>query len=345
LKATIAAAFLSVAVGAQTAPNSDRTDSDGPGASLGLSVRPNLESGHSWVEVLPTHDRDIAVFAAALIDVPGNRLVEWARHVELLYKNRYVPVIGRLSNPPRIEDLHALALDDKDLEDIRKCEPGDCGVKLSGPEIDQLQQTVLRAGGDWKDAVQDTFRHIVLARAERYLSEGDRGALPYKDKKKPVWPESEFAAIIDQSELAIRDFPHWSNYLKLYPRIPDPSIESFLYWSKEKIGARPIISVTHVNIIRPAEEDQLEALIVAKQVYASHYMTGALSMTAITSGAGGSYRYLVYLNRSRTDVFDGMFARWVRRIVERRLRSEGPAAIDALRLRLESGPPRPANLP
>ena len=344
MKTTVAAAFLSAAVGAQTAPNSDRPESYVPGASLGLSVRPTLEDGQSWVEVLPTHDRDIAVFAAAPIDVPGKRLVEWARHVELLYKSRYVPVIGRFSSPPRVEDLQALLVDDKDLEDIRKCEPGDCGVKLSDNEIDYLRQTIAREGVNWKDAVQEAFRHLVLARVERYLAEGDLGAAPYHDKKKPVWLESEFAAIVDRSELAIRDFPRLASYLTLYPRVRDPSIESFLYWSTEKLGARPIISVTHVHIVGPAEPD-LEALIIAKQVYASHYMTSALSMTAITSGAGGSQRYLVYLNRSRTDVFDGMFGGWVRRIVERRLRSEAPAAIDALRLRLEGGPPRQAKFP
>ena len=91
-----------------------------------------------------------------------------------------MPVIGRFSHPPRIEDLQGLTLDDKDLEDIRKCEPGDCGVKLSHQEIEDLRQTIARAGIDWKDAVQKEFRSLVLARAKRYLVGGGcrRTAVP-----------------------------------------------------------------------------------------------------------------------------------------------------------------------
>jgi hypothetical protein len=35
----------------------------------------------------------------------------------------------------RIEDLGALTLDKSDLEDIAKCQPGECGLKLSGREL------------------------------------------------------------------------------------------------------------------------------------------------------------------------------------------------------------------
>ena len=307
--------------------------------SFGLPVRPNQDERQSWVEVLPAHDREFGVFAAARIEVPGSRLVEWARRVELLYRSRYVPVIGRFSHPPHIEDLQGLTLDDKDLEDIRKCEPGDCGVKLSHQEIEDLQQTIARAGIDWKDAVQTEFRSLMLARAKRYLVEGDAGAPPSYDKKRPVSLEFEFATIIDQSELSTLGSPGLADYLKRYPRVRDPSIESFLYWSKENLGGRPTVTVTHVSIVCPGEPEQPEALIIAKQVFASHYMTAALGITAITSGSAGSQRYLVYLNRSRTDIFDGMFGGWVRRIVERRVRSEAPRALEALRQRLEGGPP------
>jgi hypothetical protein len=312
---------------------------------LSLLVRPNQDEGQSWVEILPAHDREFGVFAAARIEVPGSRLVEWARRVELLYRSRYVPVIGRFSHPPRIEDLQGLTLDDKDLEDIRRCEPGNCGVKLSDHEIEDLRQTIAHAGINWKHAAQNEFRNLVLARAKRYLAEGDAGAPPYHDKKRPVSLESEFATIIDQSELSTLGSPGLADYLKRYPRVRDPSIESFLYWSKEKLGGRPTVRVTHVSIVCPREREQPEALIIGKQVFASHYMTAALGITAITSESAGSQRYLVYLNRSRTDIFDGMFGGWVRKIVERRVRSEAPRALRALRLRLEGGPPEGVTAP
>jgi hypothetical protein len=338
--------LITAALGAQRpTPQSETSATYRSGPSLSSPGRRGSEERQAWVEVLPAHDRDLAVFAATRIHVPGSRLIEWTRQIELLYKSRYVPVIKRFSNPPRLDDLEGLTLDDKDLDDIANCEPGNCGLKLSRDEINHLRETIAQAGVEWKDAVQEAFRRMVLARAQRYLALGDAGMPPYDDKKKPLSPASEFADIIRQSDLSIRDVPALGDYVKHYPRVEDPGVESFLYWSKEKLGAKPIISVTHVSIIGPDEPTELEALIVARQVYASHYMTGALGLTAITSASGGSERYLVYLNRSRADVFDGVFGGWVRRIVERRLRSEAPPAIEALRLRLESGSPPVLEVP
>ena len=82
------------------------------------------------------------------------------------------------------------------------------------------------------------------------------------------------------------------------------------------------------------------AASAGRQVWASHYLTASLSFTLIV-GAESGPRYLVYVRRLRTDAFEGTFGRLVRSVVERRIRSEAPALLDGLRLKLESGaPPR-----
>ena len=73
--------------------------------------------------------------------------------------------------------------------------------------------------------------------------------------------------------------------------------------------------------------------------YASHYLFASLSYTAIGMSPDGAHRYLVYLNYSRSDVFDGLFGGFIRRIIERRLQEEGPKALETMRHRLESGEP------
>jgi hypothetical protein len=67
-------------------------------------------------------------------------------------------------------------------------------------------------------------------------------------------------------------------------------------------------------------------------------MTGSLALTALV-GREGEPRYLAYLNRSRLDLFRGVFGGVVRRIVRGRLRSEAGEVVHGLRQRLESGPP------
>ena len=110
--------------------------------------------------------------AATTTDASADRLMNWMRRVEDLQKGPYVSAIGRFSHPPRLEDLDALSLDDADLNDLRRCRPGKCGVKLSDVEILGMRAAIDAAEAEWRAAAQRTFRAMVLARAERYVTEG-----------------------------------------------------------------------------------------------------------------------------------------------------------------------------
>ncbi len=299
-----------------------------------------LDAGDSIVELLPADKKEVAVRAITQTAAAPSGLIEWTRHIEALQKGRYVAATARFSQPPRMADLDRLVLDDDDLTDLRRCRPGKCGVKLSDAEIARMRETIAEAGVEWKTAAQQTFRSIVLARAERYLAEGHTPAVSYHDTKKPVLLDSEFAAIASQVALAHpRLFP-LTNYLSLYPQGDVTDVESFLYWSKESLGAKPIVSITHVAMIESRGERIKEAIVAKKQVYASHYILASLSFTAISASPDGTHRYLVYLNHSRSDVFDGIFGGFIRRTIARRLRSEAPQALQALRQRLEGAPPQ-----
>lgn len=298
-----------------------------------------LNAGEELVELMPADAKEVAVRAATRIDAKPARLITWTRRIEELHKGRYVAAIGRFSHPPRIEDLDALSLDDEDLADLRRCRPGKCGIKLDAAEILRIRDANAAAGVEWKAAVQHTFRSIVLARAERYLAEGHGTSASYHDGRKPVLLDAEFAAVASEVVLAHpRLFP-LTKYLELYPKGELADVESFLYWSKESLGAKPIVSITHVSMIESRDPRIREALVAKKQVYASHYLLASLSFMAISTSADGSQRYLVYLNRSRSDVFDGLFGGLIRRTIARRLRAEAPQALRMLRDRLESAPP------
>jgi hypothetical protein len=298
-----------------------------------------LNAGEALVELLPAESKEVAVRAATRVDAHPARLIRWTRRVEALNKGRYVVAIGRFSEQPRIDDLEGLSLDDEDLMDLRRCRPGKCGIKLSDAEIAQVREAMAVAGSDWKTATQRTFRAIVLARAERYLAEGHTPSVSYHDARNPLSLDNEFAAVASAVGLAHpRLFP-LTNYLSLYPQGKMADVESFLYWSKESLGAKPIVSITHVAMIESREEHIREAIVAKKLVYASHYILASLSVMAITASPDGAHQYLVYLNRSRSDVFDGLFGGFVRRTIARRLRAEAPEALKIVRGRLESGDP------
>jgi hypothetical protein len=291
------------------------------------------------VKVLPARGTESAIFAAARVsdDVDGERLLAWVRRIAELKKSTQVPAIARFSQPPQLADLATLSLDDEDLEAIGKCRPKACDIKLSEGEIEQLRKVVAAAGGKWKNAVQDAYRGVILARAERFLAGGLSGSPPYHDQQRPVSLDAEFAAILKSSPFLSARLPHVAEFARTYPRGAGGAIESFLYWSKEALGARPVVLITHVTFARGGAGDVPSAVVVAQQVYASHYMTGALAITTITGEAGGP-RYLMYLNRSRIDVLDGFFGGLVRRIMGGRLRNEASSVINGLRQRLRENP-------
>ena len=136
-----------------------------------------LERGEPIVRVLPGERSEVAVFAAVRVGVDGERLVAWTRRVEELKKSEYVLAIRRFSDPPRIEDLDTLTLDEADLSEIRRCQPGDCGMKLASAEIAQLRRVAEESPRDWRPALQTAFRHAVLERVRTYLARG-QAALP-----------------------------------------------------------------------------------------------------------------------------------------------------------------------
>jgi hypothetical protein len=186
--------------------------------------------------------------------------------------------------------------------------------------------------------VQATFRRLLLARALTYLGGGSAAQAPYDDHETPVSPGTEAAAILHHMQADAAIPADAAEYLREFPRIERSDVESFLYWSKENLGGgKPIVSITHVAIFPPGA-DRRGPRVVSRQVYATHYLTGSLSVSLV-AGDGAASGYLVYVRRSRADVFGGAFGGLVRRVVTGRIRTDAPALLEHLRRRLESGPP------
>jgi hypothetical protein len=179
----------------------------------------------------------------------------------------------------------------------------------------------------------------VVDRVNAYRSEGFAGLPAYLDRRHPVYPQSAFGVLLDNSP-----------YLRSGAfRDQHARADSYFYWSKEHYGTgKPVITVTHVDVVRPWEPCALRVAIVSAEILATHYRNASLGLTAVVEDAAGQ-RYLVYVNRSQLDVLGGFFGGLKRAIVEGRLKSESVQVFGELRRRLESGPPggdaTAANLP
>lgn len=103
---------------------------------------------------------------------------------------------------------------------------------------------------------------------------------------------------------------------------------------------KPVISATRVSVFQLPTGRECDRLVVSTQLFATHYVTASLSMMTIIDGAGSGPGLFVYANRSRADGLDGWFGGIVRRKVEARIRAAAPAALIAIRDRLQSQPRR-----
>ncbi len=324
-----------------TAPSHEPFAFFEPSVTITADDRRQLDRGEPIARIVPSQHREIAIFTAVSVDVDGDRLVAWMRRIEELKRSSYVLAIGRFSDPPRIEDVAGVALDDEELSEILTCRPGRCGIKLSASEISQLQRADVEAGVDWKPVLQHAFRGVLLQRVTAYLARGLSALPPYLDDADQVRPATRFSLLLEHSTFLARHVPRFAEHLSRYPGTSTPEVESFVYWSKERLARKAIISATHVNILRSLEADVPDAIVAGKQIFATNYVSGSLGLTAIVRGEPGGHNYLAYLNRSEVDVLGGVFGGLVRWFVQRRLQAEAASVLLGLKRRLESGEPPP----
>ena len=286
------------------------------------------------VRALPAEARQIAILAVCSIDVSPDVFVGRLQTAWDVEKGQLAA--GRLGDPPTAADLARLSLDAGDVDRLRRCRPGDCRLNLSDGEIRAVQAAFANGGGAAQ--VQRVFRDVIVDRARRYLS-GGLGALPdYHDRSDPVSPSNVFAEILAQAPYVTTRLPAIARYLERFPSSDVRPDASFLHWSTVIMNEKAVVRVSHVSLFRRDRLNVANALVVGKQIYASRYMNGELTMTMLFGGTRAS-GYLVHVDRSELDELGGAFSGLKRRLMEGRIKSEATIALAALRDRFESRTP------
>ena len=306
-----------------------------PSIVITAGERARLDQGNPFARVLEANGLEVAVLAGIPVNIDGDRLVAWERKIEDLKKSPYVLQIGRFSDPPRMEDLAGLELDSSDVKSIRSCRPGDCELKLSGEEMARLQRSAEHSGHQSSE-VQQAFRQVILDRVQQYLANGQIPA--DEDHHKRMDPSSRFGSLLNHMPFLTERLPELAKTLREFPMNTGPGVESFFYWSKERLARKVMISVTHVTMVRNQDPGLPEVLIIGKDVFSTHYIDASLSVTALMRGETNGTNYLVYVNRTEVDVLHGVFGGMIRKSIQDHMKNAGKVLMD-LRERLESGDP------
>jgi len=317
-----------------------------PTVRVSHADRARLDAGDVFARVLPADDGHIAFFAAARLKARPEALLEWTLAIDELKRGSMVLAVGRFSDPISDDDLDALALEPREIDALKHCRVNSCDFKLAAAEIESLRDALRRAGSEWRDAAQREFRRILIARVRLHQHSGLLALPPYADHGGRMSVGEAFSAMTARSPWLTRAFPDVVNSLLAPRRATSAAGDGFYYWSRDRYGSgKTVVTVTYVQLLRSERIPQ--AMTVSTQLYASHYIDGALGVTAVVcdardpnpAEAGLHGCYLAYLNRTRVDLLGGLFGAFKRAVIEDRVESEGPALMREVTRRLEGRRP------
>ena len=280
---------------------------------------------------------EVAAVGAVRVVAPKRKFIEAYRDIERFKVGPGILQIGRFSDPPAPRDLASLTIGSEDA-DLRECRVGDCGIRLPATAIRRFQTEIDWTAPDAHVRAALLYKEILFDAVRGYVSGGPGRIAEYDDDKQPIRPMEDFAGLLDNSPFVGRLVPGLPGHLQEFPHNPLPSGEDFLYWSKEKFGFAPFISVTHVTMTHDASGNDV---LTSRDVYSSRYVDASLTVTVASNAVGqpGTF-YLVYINRSRANALKGLFGGIRRAIVERRAKGAIEENLQRVKSRLEGRPPR-----
>jgi len=299
------------------------TTSELSDVQTGKVVKHGMESGAPG---------EVGVVGAVKVRAPKAAFLARVRDIARFKSGPDILQIGTFSNPPKFEDLASLIVDGNDF-DLRSCHVRDCDVRLPAAVIQRFEREIDLHASDAQQRAAELFKRVLFDDVAAYVSGNPGRFEQYDDGSRPIRPLDEFDGVLQSSSALAALAPGLPDHLKNYPASRLNDAEDFLYWSKEKFGYAPFISVTHVTIVCPASAT---CVMTTKDVYSSRYIDASLAIAVATDALDTPEAfYLVYGNRSRANALKGGFSGLRRMLVERRARGSLEENLRNLKVALE----------
>jgi hypothetical protein len=336
LSATLVFLAYSAAIDAQNMEPSGFLESAGKLTKAQLA---EVASGQTLALTLTTKNKiEIDGIGAVKLHVPPDLFVSQFQNIQEFKKTSEVLQIGRFSEPATDSDLAPLTVDTGDLRALQSCKPGSCPVKVSAALLDAYR----KRAGDSSSYPQKAaaFRHVLVEYVNDYRRRGDAALMLYNDESPAVNLAHEFHDLLDGFQTLHVYAPEFVEYLHGRSGNHLEHADDFIYWAKEDAGFKAVTSLTHVLIYRKMIQGRIWYFIASKNIYSNHYLESSLGISVISEDPGNGC-WLVYVNRSRTDILRGWLASIRRSIIESRVRSVMKKQLAAIKKKLETSVPKP----
>jgi hypothetical protein len=298
-----------------------------------------IETGKPIAKLVDTEE-DTETRILGVVKIRGNPEDYIARQRDIVNfeKGAGVLQIGLFSNPPSAADLAGLTLDPDDIEDLKKCQPGKCDVKLSDPSIEAFRKIDWGADEAAVNA-EKIAREMIADFLSAYQKGGNESLSKFHDKKKPLLVKEQF-----EKMLANHDVPEYfaslHTFLKDYPKTAIAGSEEIFYWSKVDFGLKPVIRLNHVVIYRPKEIETVRYAVASKMIYTTHYFNTGLELKFLVASPNSpNAYYLVSLNQSRSDGLTGFTGAIIGGQIRGKAREGSEKYLGAVKRMMEDGNP------
>ncbi len=285
----------------------------------------------------PADRREVATQGVVQVGIDAATYLERLTDIVAFKRHEAVQQIGVFSEVPTAADLAGLTLERGDIRELRSCRVGDCGLKLSADAIERFEREVRWGSPEAEQQATALLRDVLARYVAEYRRQGDAAAMRYHAATIPVDAAAEFHALLTPDDHLLEQLPALTTYLRHYPTRNVEGVRDFIYWSREKAGPSPVVSITHVIMAPGAKGSAVEYAALSRQIYGSRYFDASMGLTLLlpdTSTESPS-TFVAYLNRSRVDVFSGLFGGIVRRTVRSRVRSGMAESLARVRIAMQ----------
>ena len=267
--------------------------------------------------------REVATLGIIRMKISASTYVERLADITSFKRMPDVLQIGTFGTSPQLRDIASLIVDDGDLKRLRDCRVEDCAVRLSADGIERIRREIDWGSPEASRNASSLVRQLLVEYVARYRQRGSEASMEYANRAPRVNVGLEFASLVDADTITSTYAPRLRRHLLEYPQSSTDKLTDFVYWSKELVRGRPVISITHVATAAAIDDSPVAYAIGSKQIYAMHYYDASLGLTLLVPDrtAASPATYVVYLNRSRIDLFGEMFGGIARRIVAGRART------------------------
>lgn len=299
-----------------------------------------LAAGKVIARVDSASDGELVSIGAVRVRAPRAETAAYYGQMISYVDGQVTLAFGKFSNPPALDDVKNLTLDQKEIDALRTCKPGDCDLRIGGAGLAAIRQSIDWKAPDVAERVQAAARQAVVSYAAAYMQRGDAALVTYADTSTPVSLKDQWRGIVSNSPQLRQYAPGLSDYLLQYPASPLPGARDVFYWIKENYGLKPVISIVH-GVIYQAPDRPDRTTVVQKQIYASHYYDASLAVATLFDGEenGKPTTVIVYANRSRGDLLKGGFGGLKKKVARDQAKTATLETLGTIQTQLEKARP------